>query len=66
MTDVFKLMGVVAAVFGFFLARSGRRSDGLSGAAFFLAGLAICAAGLYLIFIEDGQGAARWLPFLRP
>ena len=63
---MFKLAGVIAVMLGFLLARSARRGEGLGAAAAFLVALAICAAGLYLIFVEDGQGAARWLPFLRP
>ncbi|MDH3523408.1 MAG: hypothetical protein OES32_07450 [Acidobacteriota bacterium] len=66
MAGIFKLAGLVAFALGFWLARSARESEGLGGAALFLLGLAFCAGGLYLIFIEDGQGLARWMPFLRP
>lgn len=63
---MFKLAGIVAVVFGFLVARSARRGDGISSAAGFVLGLAFIGAGLYLIFVEDGRGAARWLPFLGP
>lgn len=63
---MFKLAGVAAVVLGLFLARSARRGEGVVAAAMFLLAVGVSAGGLYLIFVEDGQGAARWLPFLRP
>ena len=65
MEGTFKLMGVLAAMLGFFLARGARGREGVFAAFQFLVGVGLLAAGAYLIFVEDGQGAARWLPFLR-
>jgi len=57
---------MVVALFGLVLAAGARREEGRIAAFFFLVALALVVFGLYLAFIEDGQGAARWLPFLAP
>jgi hypothetical protein len=61
-----KVLGMVVALFGLALMAAARREDGCIAAFFFLVALALFFFGLYLAFIEDGQGAARWLPFLAP
>ena len=63
---MFKLLGLLAAAIGFGLMAMSRRGEGIGSALFFVIALALFLFGLYLLFIEDGQGAARWLPFLRP
>jgi len=63
---VFKAVGMLAALIGCGLMAMARRGEGIGAALFFVLALALFLFGLYLIFIEDGQGAARWLTFLRP
>lgn len=62
---MFKIVGMLAAAIGFLFMRSARQGEGIGSAVFFLVALALFVFGLYLIFVEDGQGAARWLPFLK-
>ena len=62
---MFKFVGMAAAALGFALMAFARRGEGIGSALFFLIALALFLFGLYLMFVEDGQGAARWLPFLR-
>lgn len=63
---MFKLVGMLAAALGLGIMSMARSGEGIGSALFFLLGLALFAFGLYLVFFEDGMGAARWLPFLRP
>lgn len=60
------MLGLLAAGLGLLVMNLSRRDEGCGAVAFFLLGLTLAAFGAYLLFFEDGQGAARWLPFLRP
>ena len=37
---------------------------GSGGVFFFLVALTLFFMGLYMAFVEDGEGPAKWLPFL--
>ena len=63
---MFKLLGMLASALGVAIMASARRGEGIGAAFSFLVGLGMFAFGIYLIFFEDGRGAARFLPFLSP
>ena len=57
-------LGIVLTVIGFWIMSLARKTEGISGALFFLIGLGLLIMGLYLALFEGGAGAARWIPWL--
>jgi sulfite exporter TauE/SafE len=57
-------LGIVLAFIGFWVMSLARKTEGVSGALFFLIGLALLLMGFYLALFEEGSGAARWIPWL--
>lgn len=59
------LVGIILFFVGLGLMYFARRTQGISGAVLFLLGLALFAFGVYSLFFETGEGAGRWLSWLR-
>ena len=59
------LIGLILFLVGLAVMLFARRTQGLSGAVFFLLGVLLSCLGLYGLFFERGEGAGRWLEFLR-
>jgi sulfite exporter TauE/SafE len=57
-------IGIIVALFGFWIMSLARKTEGVSGALLFLIGLGLLIMGLYLALFESGSGAARWAPWL--
>lgn len=57
-------LGILLALVGLWIMSFARKTEGVSGAALFLIGLALMLMGLYALILETGSGAARWMPWL--
>jgi sulfite exporter TauE/SafE len=57
-------LGIVLACIGFWVMSLARKTEGVSGALFFLIGLALLLMGFYMALFEEGSGASRWMPWL--
>ena len=55
------LVGLALILFGLLVMFVAWRSDGVSAAVLFLLGLVMAGFGIYALFFEQGEGAARWL-----
>ena len=55
------LIGLILFLFGLAVMYVARRSDGLGAAVLFLLGLFMAGSGVYALFVEQGDGAGRWL-----
>ena len=61
-----KILGIVLVLLGLMLMRWGRDGEsGLVGALVFLFGLGCFSFGIYVLFFEEGDGLAAFLPFLK-
>jgi len=61
---MFTFVGLAIAFVGLLLMRSAREREGIGGVFFFLVSLVLLLMGLYLAFIEEGEGLRKWMPFL--
>ena len=57
-------IGLLLTLLGLWIMNFARKTEGISGAVFFLIGLALMLMGLYMLFFETGAGAASWMPWL--
>ena len=56
-----ELVGLILFFVGLGVMYLARRSEGISGAVFFLLGLTLVGLAVYWIFFEQGTGLTRWI-----
>jgi len=56
-----ELLGLILFIVGLGVIYLARRTEGVSGAAFFLLGLVLVGLAIYWIFFEEGKGLTRWI-----
>ena len=59
------LIGLVLFLVGLALMYFSRQTQGVSGAVLFVLGLLLFVFGVYALFFETGEGAGRWMEWMK-